>query len=114
MKEKGQIKSGAIITYFSTICNNVIAIIITPIILSLVGKEEYGLYSLVYSMMAYFSVLDFGFGNAMIRYVSKNKAENKDDKNINSLFLIIYCIIAVITLAVGAVAYFNLDFIFGG
>jgi len=113
MKEKGQIKSGAIITYISTACNNIIAILITPIILSLVGKAEYGLYSLVYSMMAYFSVLDFGFGNAMIRYISKCKAEKKDDKNINSLFLIFYFVIAIITILLGIIAYFNLDVIFG-
>jgi len=113
MKEKGQIKSGAIITYISTICNNMIAIVITPIILSLVGKAEYGLYSLVYSMMAYFSVLDFGFGNAMIRYISKCKAENNDDKNVNSLFLILYSCIAIITLILGVIAYFNLDILFG-
>ena len=113
MKKKEQIKTGAIITYISNACNIIISIVLTPIILSLIGKQEYGLYSLVYSIMGYFSVLDFGFGNAMIRYVSKYKAEGKEDKNINSLFLIIYCIIGIITLIVGTIIYFNLGKIFG-
>lgn len=113
MKKVGQIKTGAIITYISNACNIIISVAITPIILSLIGKEEYGLYSLVYSIMGYFSVLDFGFGNAMIRYISKYKAEGKDDRNINSLFLIIYCIIGIITLIVGSIIYSNIESIFG-
>lgn len=113
MEKKGQIKAGAIITYLSNACNIIISVVITPIILKLIGQNEYGLYSLVYSIMGYFSVLDFGFGNAMIRYVSKNKAEGKSDKNINSLFFIVYCIIGVITLLVGSIVYINLENIFG-
>lgn len=113
MEKKGQIKAGAIITYISNICSMLSSIVITPIIINFIGNQEYGLYSLVYSIMGYFSVLDFGFGNAMIRYVSKTKAEKKDDKNINSLFLIIYSIIGIITLIVGTIIYFNLSNIFG-
>ena len=113
MEKKGQIKAGALITYISNVCNIIISVSITPIILKLVGQAEYGLYSLIYSIMGYFSVLDFGFGNAMIRYVSKCKAEKKDDKNINSLFLIIYSIIGILTLLVGAIVYVNLENIFG-
>lgn len=113
MGKKGQIKAGALITYISNACNIIISIVIIPIILKLVGQEEYGLYSLVYSIMGYFSVLDFGFGNAMIRYVSKYKAEKKDDRSINSMFFIIYCIIGIITLLVGSIIYVNLENIFG-
>lgn len=113
MEKKGQIKAGAIITYISNICSMLSSIIITPIIINFIGNQEYGLYSLVYSIMGYFSVLDFGFGNAMIRYVSKTKAEQKDDKNINSLFLIIYSIIGFVTLVIGTIVYFNLGNIFG-
>lgn len=113
MEKNGQIKAGAIITYISNICSMFSSIIITPIIINFIGNQEYGLYSLVYSIMGYFSVLDFGFGNAMIRYVSKTKAEKKDDKNINSLFLIIYSIIGIITLVIGIIIYFNLSNIFG-
>ena len=113
MGKSEQIKSGAIITYISNACNIIISIAITPIILGLIGKEEYGLYSLIYSIMGYFSILDFGFGNAMIRYVAKYKAEGKDEKNINSLFLLIYCVIGIITLLVGSVIYANLGNIFG-
>ena len=112
-KEKNQIKFGAIITYLTNACNIIISMLITPIILKFVGAQEYGLYSLIYSMMAYFSVLDFGFGNAMIRYISKYKAENKDDKNINSMFLIIYFLIGLIAIIIGTIVYFNLNSIFG-
>ena len=113
MEKKGQIKFGAIITYISNISNIAITVILTPLIIRLVGQSEYGLYSLVSSLMAYFSVLDFGFGNAMIRYVSKFRTQKKDDKNINSLFFIIYSIIGILTLIIGIIVYFNLSNIFG-
>jgi len=113
MEKKGQLKAGAIITYISNMCNMAISMIITPIIIKFIGNQEYGLYSLIYSIMGYFSVLDFGFGNAMIRYISKTKAEEKDDKNINSMFFLIYCIIGIITLLVGSIVYTNLESIFG-
>jgi len=43
----------------------------------LVGQSEYGFYSLVPSVIAYLSVFDLGFGNAVIRYTVKFRAEGK-------------------------------------
>ena len=42
------------------------------------GQSEYGLYSLVASIIAYLTLLDFGFGNAIIRYTAKLRAERKE------------------------------------
>ena len=111
-KNINQIKLGAIITYITNFFNIIINIALVPIIIRYIGKEEYGLYSLVFSIMMYFSVLDFGFGNAMIRYVSKNKANNQDNKNINSLFFFIYLIIGIIACLIGVILLINFDKIF--
>ena len=40
--------------------------------LRMMGPSEYGLYSLVASTISYLTILDFGLGNAVIRYPSRS------------------------------------------
>lgn len=107
---KSEIKSGAIIGYVNMFANIIITFVYTPIMLKLMGSEEYGLYALVSSVIAYLSVLDMGFGNAMIRFVSKAKAqkEEKEEYKINGLFLILYSIIGIITCIIGGILLYNI------
>lgn len=111
---KSEIKSGAIIGYINIIASILVTFIYTPILLKYMGNEEYGLYALVSSVIAYLSVLDMGFGNAMIRFVSKAQArENeKEESKVNGLFLFLYLIIGTITLIIGAILLKNIDKLF--
>lgn len=70
-----QLKAGAMLSYVSMGLGYVISIIYTPIMLRLLGQSEYGLYSLVASVVAYLGVLNFGFGSAYMRYFSRYKVE---------------------------------------
>ena len=63
---KSQIKSGAVLSYVNMFINILVTAFYTPFMLRMMGQNEYGLYSLVNSVIAYLSVLDMGFGNAMI------------------------------------------------
>ena len=111
---KNEIKRGAVLGYINILAKVIVTLLYTPFMLSKLGDSEYGLYSLVYSVVAYLSILDMGFGNAMIRYVSKSisdKVKEKENK-INGLFLIFYLIIAVIALVIGAIIYLNFEHIF--
>ena len=96
------------------VANIIITFVYTPIMLRLMGNSEYGLYSLVSSVIAYLSVLDMGFGNAMIRFVSKAKArkEKKEEYKINGLFLILYSIIGIITIIIGCILLSNIQKMF--
>lgn len=111
---KSEIKSGAIIGYVNMVANIIITFVYTPIMLRLMGNSEYGLYSLVSSVIAYLSVLDMGFGNAMVRFVSKAKAkkEEKEEYKINGLFLILYSIIGIITIIIGCILLSNIPKMF--
>ena len=111
---KSEIKSGAIIGYVNMFANIIITFFYTPIMLRLMGNSEYGLYSLVSSVIAYLSVLDMGFGNAMIRFVSKAKAkkQDKEEYKINGLFLILYTIIGTITIIIGFILLSNIQKLF--
>lgn len=109
-----QLKSGAILSYLTLILNSVIALLYTPFMTFKLGQSEYGLYSLVASIISVLTVLDLGFGNAVIRYTAKYKAENKQEEinKMFGMFFVIFSIIAFITLCIGGVLYFNLDAIF--
>lgn len=111
---KNNIKLAALITYATIIISNVISLIYTPFMLSILGNSEYGLFSLVNSIVAYIYLLDMGFGNAVIRYNSKYSAEKKYDcqQRVNGMFLSLYCILAIVSLAIGIVVYFNINIIF--
>ena len=108
-----ELKAGAILSYVQLILGNIISIIYTPIMLRLLGQNEYGLYNLSSSTISYLGLLSFGFGSAYIRYYSKYKAK-KDEASIsrlNGTFLIVYSVIAVVALIAGIVLS-NIELIF--
>lgn len=109
-----QLKTGALLSYISIILNNIIGLLYTPFMLRMMGQSEYGLYSLVASVVAYLTILDFGFGNAIIRYTAKFRAENrlKEQYEMFGMFLFLYSAIGIFTLLIGLCLYFNVDFLF--
>ncbi|MBR3368447.1 oligosaccharide flippase family protein [Candidatus Saccharibacteria bacterium] len=111
---KKELKISAIIGYFNIAANTLVSLLFIPFMLKTMGQSEYGLYSLVASIIAYLSVLDMGFGNAMIRFVARSKAK-KDDREpkINGLFLFLYSIIGALTVVVGIILVNNTNTIFG-
>lgn len=110
-----QLKAGALLSYLSLGISNVIGILYTPFLLRMLGQSEYGLYSLVISVVAYLSVLDFGFGNAIVRYTAKYRAENKLEEiySLLGMFLVIYSLIGLVAFCAGTVLYFNVENLFG-
>ena len=91
-----QLKAGAALSYISIGLNNIIGLLYTPYMLRMMGQNEYGLYSLVASVVAYLTVLDLGFGNAIVRYTAKFRAEakTKEQYEMFGMFLVLYCAIA--------------------
>lgn len=114
MNENNQRKSGAVLSYVSIIVNTLIQFLYIPILIRMLGQSEYGLYSLVSSVIGYLTVLDLGFGNAIIVYTAKYRAINdkEKEKKLHGMFLMIYYIIAVISAIVGIIIYFNIGNIF--
>lgn len=110
-----QLKAGAFLSYVSIALNNVIGLLYMPFMLRMMGQNEYGLYSLVASVVAYLTVLDLGFGNAIIRYTAKFRAENKTQEQYEmfGMFFILYCVIGVLAFLIGLGLYFNANTLFG-
>ncbi|KML25016.1 oligosaccharide flippase family protein [Rossellomorea marisflavi] len=110
-----QIKIGAILSYLSIMITTIIALIYTPIIIRLLGQSEYGLYSMIGSISAYLSIMDLGLGNAIVRYISRNRAiGNKEaEAKLNGMFLLFYSMIGALTIIVGFIVYSTVDNVFG-
>lgn len=109
-----QLKAGIFLSYLTLALSNIIALVYTPFMLRMMGQSEYGLYSLVASVVAYLTVLDFGFGNAIVRYTAKYRVENKIEEQYSlfGMFLVLYLGIGVLSLIVGMGLYCNVDVLF--
>ena len=109
-----QIKIGALLSYVVLALNNLVGLLYTPFMLRMMGKSEYGLYSIAASIVAYLTILDLGFSNAVVRYTAKFRAENKLEEQYKmfGMFFLLYCGIGLITLLAGSVLYINAESIF--
>ena len=115
MNKHNQIKIGAVLSYIVIGLNMIIGIAYTPFLTKMLGQSEYGLYSLVASVISYLTILDLGFGNAIVIYTSKYIAKNdKENENkLHGMFLIIYIIIGIIAGVIGTILFLNVDKLFG-
>jgi len=109
-----QLKAGAVLSYVVLGLSNLVALLYTPYMLRMLGQSEFGLYSLVASVIAYLTILDFGFGNAIVRYTAKFRAEGKVEEQYSmfGMFLILYSIIGIVSFFAGLGLYYNVDLIF--
>lgn len=109
-----QLKVGAALNYVSICLNMVVGLLYTPYMLRMLGQSEYGLYSLAASIIAYLTVLDLGFGNAIIRYTAKFRAEGKqrEQDEMFGMFFILYIGIGVIAMIAGSVLSLNVENMF--
>jgi Membrane protein involved in the export of O-antigen and teichoic acid len=109
-----QRKAGALLSYLYLALTFAVGIFYTPILLGFLGESEYGVYSVANSVIAFLAILDLGFSQTMIRYVSRCKAlkDKVGEQKLNGMFLLLYSGIAVIALIAGTVLFFNLDLVF--
>ena len=61
-------KIGILISYLNIVLHDVIGFACVPSLLHFVGKSEYGLYQLIGSFIAYFSIMDFGLTAAVVSF----------------------------------------------
>mgnify|MGYP002532400169 FL=1 len=115
MSNSNERKRGAILSYLSIILSTVVQLVYTPLLIRMLGQSEYGLYSLVSSVIGYLTVLDLGFGNAIVVFTAKYRANKQyeKEKKLHGMFLVIFCIIGLIAGLLGLLLYFNVPLLFG-
>lgn len=109
-----QLKKGAILSYVTIILTNGIGLVLTPFMIQKLGDSEYGLYTLIGSLIGYISILDFGLNNAIVRFVARYRAleDRKGEENFLATTMLIYTVIASLILAVGVFLYYHLETVF--
>ena len=111
MNEK---RAGILLSYVILAANLLIGFIYLPKLLSIIGKEQYGLYQLIGSMIAYMALMDFGLSGTITRYYSKALAlkDQRSQENILAASLILYLVLTSAAALLGLALYSQLERIF--
>ena len=111
---KSELKIGSILSVLSIILNSLISIFYTPMYMRYLGTTDYGINSLVQSIMGYIGMLNLGLGSAMVRYTVRYRTEGKveAEKSLNGMFLVIFSIIMLISIFIGIYIYYALPNMF--
>ncbi len=113
---KSQLKIGAILTYVNMAIGSLIPMFYTPIMLDMLGQSDYGLYKLAGTITSYLSLLSFGIGSAIIRYLIMYREEYgaEGEAKMLGLFNVIFGVIAAVIMIVGIVLSFNVTAFYDG
>ena len=74
---KNQLKAGVVLSYITTAVSIVIQLVYMPVMIKLLGQSEYGLYSLVSSVVSYLSLFSLGFSGAYVRCFAMSYKKKK-------------------------------------
>lgn len=112
---RNQRKMGAVLSYIVIVLNMIVGLAYTPFLIRSLGQSEYGLYSIIYNVISYLTVMDMGFGNSIIIYTSRyiNQGDKEKQDKLHGMFFVIYCIIGALATIIGIVLFFNVDTLFG-
>ena len=82
---KNELKIGSLISILSILLGSIIQILYTPMYMKYLGTSDYGINSLVQSIMGYVGMLNLGLGSAIVRYTIRYRAEGKieEEKSLN-------------------------------
>ena len=111
---KNELKIGSLISILSILLGSIIQILYTPMYMKYLGTSDYGINSLVQSIMGYVGMLNLGLGSAIVRYTIRYRAEGKteEEKSLNGMFLTIFFIIMGISIFIGFYLYFMIPTLF--
>ena len=114
MPQFSQIRLGVVLNYINLIIGGFIPLIYTPIMLRLLGQNEYGLYKLSSNVTSYLWFVTLGLGAAITRFLIKAREENgsEGEERMLGLFIIIFRFIALFTFIIGICLSLNLHILF--
>lgn len=100
-----QRKIGIIISYLNLAFNIIIGLIYTPFMIYKLGDGVYGIYSISNSLISLVTLLDLGFGQTLVRYITQAKVEGntKEEHKLNGFFLKLYLCISIIAIIIGLI-----------
>lgn len=107
-------KSGVILGYIAMAITNLSSFFLTPLMLTVFGTSEFGVYKLVLTFTSYFALADLGLSNAIVRYVSEYRVNNdkQSEGKFVGLVTLIDLLMGGILFIVGIIFYYYIPQIF--
>lgn len=78
-------KNGVLISYFYTAAQIIVQLVYVPLLLSCIGRSEYGLYQLVGSVMSYVVSINSVLASGVGRYYCMYKVDGDENMAENTL-----------------------------
>lgn len=82
-----------------------ISILVTPLILRFLNKEEYGFYTILFQIIGYLSILDFGLGGSITRSLAANRGDDHNSQlainKIISTSFFTYSVLGIVVILLG-------------
>lgn len=96
-----RVARNAVSNYVKFFGNGVVSFLLTPLMVTILHKDGYGLWVTVFALTGYFGLVDQGLRPSLIRYVSKERAANDHDALSRTLSsaLLLYSLAGLVVLA---------------
>src|SRR6188474_2827737 len=92
---KRKILQNSISNYIFLAIRSVLGLVLFRLIVNSLSKEEFGFWGLIWSILGYGILLDFGFGFTAQKRVAELSAHAKWDELSRVLSTIFYCYVAI-------------------
>ena len=98
---------GVLLNYANAIFGVLINFMYVPILLSFIGKNEYGIYQLIGALVGYITVLERSISPGVTQYYTKFKAldNKKQMENILATAFRIYGVVIAIIVLIAIIGY---------
>jgi O-antigen/teichoic acid export membrane protein len=100
--------------YLAIIVETVLGLVMLPFNLAHLGTAQYGLWVLLGSITVHFSVLDLGYGGALVKFMAQYRAHRNARalNEIASTLFFVFSAVGLLAYTVAVVVAFNLDHVF--
>lgn len=100
---KNQLKAGVLLSYIGNVISIIVQVVYMPIMIRLLGQNEYGVYTLVSGVVSYLSLFSLGFNGAYLRFFSRfnQKRDREHLASLNGMFFAIFFVLACVALVCG-------------
>ncbi|WEV64335.1 oligosaccharide flippase family protein [Bifidobacterium sp. ESL0732] len=110
----GERGKGAAVGYINIIATTIINLLYTPLLIRMLGQDDYGVFQMTNSVVQALLILTMGFDFAYVKFYSAREAKHAEKEiwKLNGMYLIIFIAIAALAVLCGCVLFTNVDFLF--
>jgi O-antigen/teichoic acid export membrane protein len=109
----GLVARGVVSNWTYLVVNVLVAFWMTPFVVRHLGDTSYGLWALVLQLTGYMGVVDVGLRSALVRFVSRFKAQDDDEglnRLMNSAFTLYALMVPVCFMIAAVIAFLALPY----